>query len=161
MTSRVSLAPELETDRAEDLAPAIEMVCALRQAHIELGEDVVVVGDGPQAHLAAELARIAGAADVRRVDAAALDEAESKSADVLIVASDDRRALAGSLRFVRNLGRVLLLANVGAADFDVYPDLHKRSIRLIGVKPEADVSEGAAEFVKHLVESGQLELDSP
>jgi len=160
MTSRASLAPVLEIGRADDLAPAIDMVYALRQAQIELGEDVVVVGDGPQARLAAGLARIAGAANVRQVGAAALDEVAGKCADVLIFASDDPRALASALRAVRNLGRTLLLCSIGAADFDVYPDIHKRSIRLIGYSPRSEASPEIRDFVKHLVESGRLQLDS-
>lgn len=159
MTSRVSLAPELEIDRADNLAPVIDMVYTLRQAQIELGEDVVIVGDGPRARLAAGLAHIAGAAGVHQVDAATLNEMDSKSADVLIFASNDPGALAAAMRLVRNLGRVLLLGDIGAIDFDVYPDVHKRSIRLIGVEPKVDASNDVTQFVKHLVESGRLRLN--
>jgi threonine dehydrogenase-like Zn-dependent dehydrogenase len=161
MTASVNFIPyETELDYSAGTALAAELAQAMRQVHIELGEIVVVVGEGRPARLAAELARVAGALSVHRVGPAALDGIADKSADVVIFASDDTRALRNALRVARNLGRVLLLSAARPIDFDVYPDLHKRSIRLISVAPQRGTSPQMLDFARYLIQSGRLNLTS-
>jgi threonine dehydrogenase-like Zn-dependent dehydrogenase len=159
MTISVNFVPETATERAPELTPIVELLQALRQARIELGEDVVVVGDGPRARLAGVLARIAGAATVRQVGASGLDDVAERSADVVVFESGEAGLLVRALRVARNLGRVLLLSDLGQIDIDVYPDLHKRSIRLIACAPDRDTPAPLAEFARRLIESGRLKTD--
>ena len=53
----------------------------------------------------------------------------------------------------------LSIPATGPIDFDVYPDIHKRSIRLIGAGTRADASPQTVDFVRHRVDSGRLNLD--
>ncbi len=161
MTASVNFIPyETELDYSAGTALAAELAQAMRQVRIELGEVVVVVGEGRAARLAAELARVAGAMSVQRVSPTALDGIADKSADVVIFAADDTRALRNALRVARNRGRVLLLGAVRPIDFDVYPDLHKRSIRLISVAPQRGASPQMLDFARYLIQSGRLNLTS-
>lgn len=161
MTASVNFIPyETELDYSAGTALAAELAQAILQVHIELGEVVVVVGEGQAARLVAELARVAGAVSVHRTDPAALGSVADRSADVVIFASDEARALRDALRVARNLGRVLLLSGVRPIDFDVYPDLHKRSIRLISVAPQRGTSPQMLSFARYLIQSGRLNLTS-
>ena len=157
MTVSVNFVPEVKLSEAVDAADVAGLVKTLRRAQIELGDEVVVVGDSPRARLAADLAGIAGASCVRLVEPSALDEAPERSADVVIYALGEARWLSQALRITRDLGRVLLLGPVAAIDFDVYPDLYKRSIRLIDVRPPDETSPHTTEFVQHLIRSGYLQ----
>jgi threonine dehydrogenase-like Zn-dependent dehydrogenase len=123
MTVSVKFVPEVRLSEASDAVDVAGLVKTIRRAQIELGEEVVVVGDGPRARLAADLAGTAGASCVRLVGPAALDAAPGRSADVVIYALDEERWLLQALRLTRDPGRVLLLDPVGAGDFEVSPDL--------------------------------------
>lgn len=160
MTVSVNFVPEVKLSEAVDAADVAGLVRTIRRAQIELGEDVVVVGDSPRARLAADLAGIAGASSVRLVGLPALDETPEQSADVVLYALGEARWLGQALRITRNLGRVVLLDAVGAVDFDVYPDVHKRSIRLIGARPPEEPSSQATEFARRLIQSGRLHLSA-
>ncbi len=157
MTVSVNFVPEVKLSEAVDAADVAGLVKTIRRAQIELGDEIVVVGDSPRARLAADLAGSAGASCVRLVEPSALDEAPERSADVVIYALGEARWLSQALRIARDLGRVLLLGPVGAIDLDVYPDLHKRSIRLIDVRPPDEPSPQTTEFVQHLIRSGYLQ----
>ena len=78
----------------------------------------------------------------------------------MIFMSDDGRALSHALRLVRNLGRVLVLGSVGPIDFDVYPDVHKRSLQVIGAPGRPDPSPQLIDFAKHLLASGAISLEA-
>ena len=157
MTVSVNFVPEVKLSEAIDAVDVAGLVKTIRRAQIELGEEVVVVGDSPRARLAADLAGIAGASCVRLVEPPALDEAPERSADVVIYAPDEARWLSQAMRLTRDLGRVLLLGPVGAVDFDRYPDLRQRSIRLIRARPPDESSPRTTEFVQHLIRPGHLQ----
>ena len=160
MTVSVNFVPEMKPSEAVDTTAVAGLVQGIRRAQIELGEEVVVVGDGPRARLAADLAGIAGALSVRLVAPPALDDVPEKCADVVLYAAGEARWLGQALRITRNLGRVVLLDAVGAVDFDVYPDVHKRSIRLIGARLPEEPSSQATEFVQYLRQFGRLYLSA-
>lgn len=157
MTVSVNFVPEVKLSEAVDAADVAGLVRTIRRAQIELGEEVVVVGDSPRAQLAADLAGIAGASSVRLVEPSDLDEAPERSADVVLYAPGEARWLSQALRLTRDLGRILLLGPVGAVDFDMYPDLHKRSIRLIGARSPDEPSPPTAAFAPHLSGTGRLQ----
>jgi len=149
-------------ERADDadFAVAVSLVSALRQAPIELGEAVAIVGAGPLARLTAELARIGGAATVRVVAPSQLGDESPSSADVLIYVAGDWQALGEALHLVRDRGRALLLNASGPpVDFNVYPDLHRRSLQLIGVEmPPGTAAAPGAQLVRHLIQAGKLKV---
>ena len=161
MTVSVNFVPDTAAEHAPEVAPLVELLQALRQVRIELGEDVIIVGVGARATAAEQLARVAGAAAVRRIGPSGLADAEARSADVVVLASDDAQLLGGALRLARNLGRVLLLDPLGPIDFDVYPDLHKRSIRMVSAPSPAAADETTVAFARHLLESGQVARHGP
>jgi hypothetical protein len=128
-----------------------DLVRALRHAQIELGEEVVVLGSGLEADVVAELARRAGALAVRVLAPGDYKAAPERSADAVILMADIE-SLKDGLALVRNQGRALVLASAGRGriDFDLYPDLHKRSIRLIWPDLASPLSPHELAFAQHI-----------
>lgn len=147
--------------RSASFSDALDTIAALRQARIELGEDIVIVGDGPQAYVAYQMAQINGAATVERIRVHDIDAFANRCADVLIYTSPDSRSLGRALHIARNGGRVLLINSQHdmLVDVDVYRDIHKRSLQLICAESYVAASGNLIDFVQHLCESGQLKLD--
>jgi threonine dehydrogenase-like Zn-dependent dehydrogenase len=142
---------------AVDTALAARLAWALRQARIELGEDVVVMGDGVTARLAAELAHAAGAATVRLVAPSHVSDEAPNSADVLIYLAEGWPALGESLRLVRDRGRALVLTAGGPpVDFNVYSDLHRRSLQLMSAELPDAAPEAMMRFARFMAASGRL-----
>src|SRR3970040_1221485 len=98
MTVSVNFVPEIKLSEAVDTMDVAGLVQTIRQAHIELGEEVVVVGDSPRARLAADVPGIAGAWSVSLVGPPALDETPEQSADVVLYALGEARWLGQALR---------------------------------------------------------------
>jgi len=143
-----------------DARSVAQLLHALRAVRIELGERVVVAGESETARRAAQLARVAGALTVRQVAPEALASEPPASADVLLFALDWPR-LADALRLVRDRGRVLLITAGGSAlDFNLYPDLHRRSLVLAGA-PGGEPESPLVDFAQHLIETGQLSTNGP
>jgi threonine dehydrogenase-like Zn-dependent dehydrogenase len=156
MTVSVNFVPEVQLSQAAGANDVAGLARTIRRAQIALGEQVVVVGDTPRARLAADLAGSAGASSVRLVELAALNEAPSRSADVVLYALGEARWLSQALRLTRDRGRVLLLGPVGAVDLDMYPDLRQRSIRLIGARSPDEPSPQTVGLAGHLPGTGRL-----
>jgi threonine dehydrogenase-like Zn-dependent dehydrogenase len=137
-------------------ATIAQLLHALRALRLELGERVSVVGEGETAHLAAQLAHLAGALSVRRLAPQHLASEAAQSADALVYGASDWSALGDALRLVRDRGRVLLLTEGGArVDFNLYLDIHRRSLQVIGA-PDGEAEAHIVEFAQHLIESGKL-----
>ena len=141
-----------------DAGSVAQLLHILRAVRIELGERVVVAGDSETAHLAAQLAYVAGALTVRRLAPEALASEPAASADVLLFAAEWPR-LAEALRLVRDRGRVLPLTRDGApVDFNLYPDIHRRSLQVIGA-PGGQAEAVLVDFARYVIESGKLSRD--
>jgi threonine dehydrogenase-like Zn-dependent dehydrogenase len=140
-----------------DVDLAARWAAAVRQAHIELGEVVIVVGEGHLAQLTAQLAHVAGAATVRQISPEQTANETPNCADVLIYAAADWQALGEALRLVRDRGRVLALnASAAAIDFNLYPDLHRRSLQMIGAAIPDAAPDTMVRLAQHLIETGRI-----
>ncbi|MDY7080489.1 MAG: hypothetical protein SXV54_26720 [Chloroflexota bacterium] len=121
----------VDADRVACWALAIELIYHLRRVRIEVGESVLVLGDGLTGLLVAQLAFAAGAvvAELANLEGATSDP----KADVLIDTSGSIELLKDMMPFVRDGGRVLLLTaqNQLPVDFDFYPDVHRRSLKFL------------------------------
>lgn len=146
---------ELEQSIAFDVHEMAELVDALRQVEIELGEEVIVFGTGHTAQLVADLARRSGAISVKIVTPERGSADTKPTADVVVHLAG-AGSLNSALALVRNAGRALLLGSLPSevADFDLYPDLHKRSVQLICPHAAATPSPQAIAFAQHLAKSG-------
>jgi 2-desacetyl-2-hydroxyethyl bacteriochlorophyllide A dehydrogenase len=131
---------------------------AVRAAPLQLGETAVVYGQGPVGQLAAQLflANGAGAVigvdrltdrlaistrngihplDASKVDAteAILALTDGQGADVVVEATGNPAVVSLCLEAARPGGRVVLLGSPrGMADLDIYSQIHRRGVRLIG-----------------------------
>ncbi len=177
-------------------ALSIALLSPLRHGQLEVGETVLVLGNGLVGQMLSQLALAAGAIfcagfdpdyvnnagtgvqterrfkPVWFAEEQALETVLPKTgADLLIDASGDPALLSSNLARVANAGRVLLVNRYSpsALDFDVYPDLHKRSIKIVsshmaGSLREAGSNHSAGlssakrnlEFVYYLYQSGRL-----
>lgn len=190
------LSDGLDTEQAACSALLVALVRRVRQFRIEIGESVLVLGGGLTGHLVAQLSVVAGATLVIGLDPRqktddsdpelhgqgptpiwvgsrdALErELASREIDVLIDVIDDSAQLARVLPRLRTGGRALLLAanDAQAVDFDLYPDIHRRSLRLVGgtlrdgLRQEPSggtrpVQEAA--YIEHLLMERRLDLMS-
>lgn len=131
----------------------------VRKAHIELGESVVVLGQGLIGNLALQLAKLSGGMPVIGVDMydyrleisrkcgadyvlnpSSLDLQESvkdfsdgKGADVLIEATGNPDAITGALELVGKYGRAIILGSPrGTTEINFYSTVHKKGTAVIG-----------------------------
>ncbi|MBI4318548.1 MAG: hypothetical protein HY675_08665, partial [Chloroflexi bacterium] len=129
---------------------------AVRAAQIEPGELVAVLGDHNAARMVCQTVRLAGAAAILvvvRDDATAralfrdahLDRQQwvteprhlldGSNLDCLLDVSGDWRLVDQTLPHLREGGRVFLLADEYGRNesFDFYPDVHRRSLTMVGL----------------------------
>jgi 2-desacetyl-2-hydroxyethyl bacteriochlorophyllide A dehydrogenase len=130
----------------------------LRLAHPQMGEGVVVLGQGLIGAFAARLARLAGCRPVlgvdpiaerreiaRRAGIVAVDPGESDPAEVhrelaegrlpeiVVEATGSPATINEALRLAADLGRVLLLGSPrGRVEIDPYTDVHRKGISIVG-----------------------------
>jgi NADPH:quinone reductase-like Zn-dependent oxidoreductase len=185
---------ELDTDQAAYWALLVALVRQARQIRIEIGESVLVLGGGLVGHLIAQLSVVAGATLVVGVDPGQRTDdrgAESRlwgpvptwvthqgtlerelpqgKGDILIDILGDFAQLASILPMLRTGGRALLLAtdSVHTVDFDLYPGIHRRSLKLISGTLRAALrqssqgairSTGEVAFIRHLLRDDRLGL---
>ncbi|HLH73698.1 MAG TPA: hypothetical protein VKX96_10475 [Chloroflexota bacterium] len=149
--------PQIQT---EGFAIALDLVEALRQVRLELGEDVVIIGSGLIARIATDLVEAAGGFVIDLSDFLSSTDHSERCADVMIYTTNDVTPLAQALRLVRDRGRIVFLPHISSrpSDLNVYPDLHKRSLQLIGVGSQLNLLATKVEFIRYLVESGRLHL---
>lgn len=181
-----TLPSNLDETQAAAWPLLLALLRALKQIQIELGESVLVSGNGPVGQIMAQLASIVGAGRVVGLVSDSNQPAAERivwtgdfeqvgqllphgQADVLVETSGDPAKLEKLLACVRGGGRVLLLASsaAGQANFDFYPHLHRRSLTLKNltlqaalaeVAPTGLVGEREAGFIAHLLRSGRLNL---
>lgn len=164
--------------RAAAAAWLLALLPAVRALRLELGERVLVNGAGPAARLAAALAQMAGAATVvlagapapvaqvagpaRLAPLWAVDLTQAAAllpggqADALLDFSPGFAGLAPALSLLRERGRALALGQGGEpADFNFYPDVHRRSLSLRGRRLEARRGGAARDlaYVQYLFEA--------
>lgn len=184
LTETASFATPDETQAAAGVLLAL--LRAIKQIQIELGESVLVNGNGPVGQTVAQLASIAGAGrvvgladqgsvqtdSVRVAWTSDLDKAVEYlprgQADLLIETSGNVAQLEKLLASVRGGGRILWLGSAaGTANFDFYPHLHRRSLSLKSITFQAALAEAGHDrlkderesgFISHLLRSGQLNL---
>jgi threonine dehydrogenase-like Zn-dependent dehydrogenase len=151
--------PQIQT---EGFAIALDLVEALRQVRLELGEDVVIIGSGLIARIATDLVEAAGGFVIDLSDFLSSTDHSERCADVMIYTTNDVTPLAQALRLVRDRGRIVFLPHIssGPSDLNVYPDLHKRSLQIFGIGPSTDSPKIGAELIHHLVESERLHFNS-
>lgn len=183
-TETTGLATPDETQAATGVLLAL--LRAIKQIQIELGESVLVSGNGPVGQVMAQFASIVGAGRVVGLASDSNQPAAERivwtgdfeqvgqllphgQADVLIETSGDPANLEKGLALVRSGGRILLLASSAASqvNFDFYPHLHRRSLTLRSITLQAALAEVAptglvgereAGFIAHLLHSGRLNL---
>jgi hypothetical protein len=133
-------------------ALSLAVLRCVRSAGIQLGESVAILGYGLPGKLAAQFARLSGSTRVIVLSSDEACESEigepscslvtiealesrdipfSEQVDVLIDTVGDISLIQGAFPFVRQRGRALLMAPSypSRAALDVYPEMHKRSIR--------------------------------
>lgn len=183
-TETTGLATPDETQAAAGVLLAL--LRAIKQIQIELGESVLVSGNGPVGQVMAQFAGIAGAGRVVGLASDSNQPAAERivwtgdfeqvgqllpqgQADVLIETTGDPAKLEKLLACVRGGGRVLLLSSsaTGSANFDFYPHLHRRSLTLKSITlqnlmaevgPTGLAGERETDFMTHLLRSGRLNL---
>lgn len=131
----------------------------VRKADIELGESVVVVGQGLVGQLALQLAKLSGGMPVIGVDLydfrlkismengadyvlnptkVDLEKEVSeitggKGADVVIEATGNPQAIPTALKLAAEYGRVVILGSPrGSCEVNFYPEVHRKGLCIIG-----------------------------
>ena len=131
----------------------------VRKAHIELGESVVVLGQGLVGNLALQLAKLSGGIPVVGVDVydyrlqisrkcgatyafnplqVDLEESiknitNSKGTNVVIESTGNPEAIATALNIAGMYGRVVLLGSTrGTSEINFYSMVHKKGVSIIG-----------------------------
>ena len=132
---------------------------AVRKAHIEIGESVVVLGQGLVGNLALQLARLSGGMPLIGVDmfdyrlkiskSCGADYAlnpnkvdlnkeimgitDGKGADVVIEATGNPKAISTALKLAGRCGRVILLGSTrGTSEVNFYSEVHRKGVIIIG-----------------------------
>ena len=132
---------------------------AVRKAHIEIGESVVVLGQGLVGNLALQLAGLSGGMPLIAVDMfdnrlkiskscgadyafnpkrsdlidEVMDVTDGKGADVVIEATGNPKAIQTALKLAGRCGRVILLGSPrGISEVNFYSEVHKKGVTIIG-----------------------------
>ena len=174
----------------------LALIPAFRLSEIEIGEQVLVLSNNLVGQMIANVALLAGAGSCVVVDSTYVDAADpamafelpqgirrvkdlsaldtllpNLSVDLLIDASSDSNHLQSIFERVRNLGRVLTVGQYSPSqiDFNIYPDLHKRSLKFLNYRLPTTMEEfslddknhshqinRSLDFVRHLFETGRL-----
>ncbi len=176
---------------------ALTLIPAIHLSEIEIGEQVLVLSNNLVGQLVGELAILAGAVSCVVVDPTYANAFEHTvtpemphglqyvadlsdldrilpdlTIDLLIDASGDSIRLQSNLERVRNLGRFLTIGQYTPSqfDFNIYPNLHKRSLKYLNYQLPATLGEAgpqqyrqhsswldsSLDFVQHLFETGRL-----
>jgi len=149
----------LSFDEAAFFALASIALQGVRKANIELGDSVVVLGQGLVGQLALQLAKLSGGMPVIGVDLydsrlelsprhgadyvfnpgkVHLEEemgkaTEGKGASVVIEATGSPEAIPTALKLAGNYGRVILLGSTrGESTVNFYRDVHRKGVTVIG-----------------------------
>ena len=149
----------LSFDEATFFALGSIALQGIRKAYIELGESVVVLGQGLVGQLALQLAKLSGAMPVVGVDLydyrlslssrngadhvlnpleGDLEKeigklTEGKGADVVIEATGNPKVMHTAFKLVGEYGRLIILGSPrGTSEVNFYPEIHKKGIRIIG-----------------------------
>ena len=131
----------------------------VRKAHIELGEAVLVLGQGLVGNLALQLAKLSGGMPVIGVDMydyrrgisqkcggdhvynpsrvdleeAVKEATDGKGADVVIEATGNPEAISTALELTGRYGRVIILGSPrGTSEVNFYSAVHKKGVSVIG-----------------------------
>jgi len=132
---------------------------AVRKAHIEIGESVVVLGQGLVGNLALQLARLSGGMPLIAVDMfdyrlkiskrcgadyafnpnksdlieEIINATDGKGADVVIEATGNPKAIPTALKLAGRRGRVILLGSTrGTSEVNFYREVHRKGVSIIG-----------------------------
>ena len=132
---------------------------AVRKAGIEIGESVIVLGQGLVGNLALQLARLSGGMPLIAVDMfdyrlkiskrcgadytfnpsrsnlieEVMDVTEGKGADVVIEATGNPKAIPTALELAGRYGRVILLGSPrGVSEVNFYSEVHRKGVIIIG-----------------------------
>ena len=132
---------------------------AVRKAHIEIGESVLVLGQGLIGNLALQLSKISGGMPLIAVDMFdfrlkiskdcgadyilnpkrnsliedVMEITEGKGADVVIEATGNPNAVSTALKLAGRFGRVVLLGSTrGVSEVNFYSEVHKKGVTIIG-----------------------------
>ncbi len=136
----------------------------IRKARVELGESVIVLGQGLVGNLALQLARLSGGMPVIAVDTydfrleisrkcgadfvfnptkgdlkeSVDDVTGGKGADVVVEASGNPRAIATALELAGRRARVIILGSPrGTSEVDFYSTVHRKAVSVIGAHETA------------------------
>ena len=132
---------------------------AVRKAGIEIGESVIVLGQGLVGNLALQLARLSGGMPLIAVDMydyrlkiskrcgadytfnpsrsnlirEVMDVTNGEGADVVIEATGNPKAIPTALKLAGRRGRVILLGSTrGVSEVNFYSEVHKKGVIIIG-----------------------------
>lgn len=185
------------TEKMAFWALALALIPAIRLSEFEIGERVLVLSNSLLGQMLADLTWLAGAVACLGVDPDCTSFAQHDNpsepsrgphwvedltrettvpgapVDLLIDASGDSVQLQSNLTRVHDLGRVLTIGHClpQQLDFNVYSDLHKRSLKLFNYQLPISLRDLRAdrcrilppmnqmvEFVRYLFESERLPL---
>ena len=149
----------LSFDEATFFALGSIALQGIRKAYIELGESVVVLGQGLVGQLSLQMAKLSGGMPVVGVDlydyrlnlsskngadhvlnpleVDLVEEieklTEGKGADVVIEATGNADLINEAFKLVGEYGRLIILGSPrGTSEVNFYPEIHKKGIRIIG-----------------------------
>ncbi len=152
---------------------AITLIPAINLTEIEIGEQVLVLSNGLVGQMAADLVLLAGAGSCVVVDPtdAVASNPETlpgiryvkemsdldailpdQSVDLLIDASGNSNNFQSNFGRVHNMGRMLTIGRYSQPrfDFNIYPDLHKRSLKFLNYRLPSTFGEFAPVIGQYL-----------
>jgi len=158
-TEVMRIPDDLSFEEASFFALGSISLQAVRKAHVEIGESVVVLGQGLVGNIALQLAKLSGgmpliavdmfdyrlkvskscgadyAFNPRRVDLIEeiMDVTDGKGADVIIEATGNPKAIPTALELAGRYGRVILLGSPrGVSEVNFYSEVHRKGVIIIG-----------------------------
>lgn len=150
---------KLSFDEAAFFALSSIALQGVRKADIELGESVVVIGQGLIGQLALQLAKLSGGMPVIGVDfydyrlklsiengadhilnplkvdleKEVKEATDGKGAHVVIEATGNPQAIPTALKLAAEYGRIVILGSPrGSCEINFYPEVHKKGLQIIG-----------------------------
>jgi len=158
-TEVMKIPDELSFEEASFFALGSISLQAVRKAYIEIGESVVVFGQGLVGNIALQLARLSGGMPLIAVDMfdyrlkiskdcgadyvfnpsrddlieEITDVTDGKGTDVIIEAAGNPRAISTALKLAGRRGRVVLLGSSrGVSEVNFYSEVHRKGVIIIG-----------------------------
>jgi len=155
----IKIPENLSYEKAPFFALGSIAMQGIRKARVELGETIVVLGQGIIGNLALQLAKLSGGIPTVGVDLydyrlniskkcgadyiinpsevdlknAVNNITEGKGADVVIEATGNPVAVSTAFELLRPYGRIILLGSVrGKSEVDFYSTVHKKGLTVIG-----------------------------